>query len=183
MVYVPLNYLFRPGKKGGRKAPIAPQSKHTCYKLVKCIWWLVTDSGARAVAKLLVNEEQPKLSGPIPIIPSPIPPTPMETPSGSTTQNPPVFPQQYNAPTSSYQANATNNSSGYVDYTSDSSPYNQRKIPNSSGPSIPSSGGSAAFNSGGPSLAEEILSSLRSSTTTTRNADGLPSTMLWCAGT
>jgi len=120
-----------------------------------------------------VNEEQPN---PIPVIPSPIPPTPIQTPSGSTTQNPPVFPQQYTAPTSSYQA--TNNSSGYVDYTSDSSPYNQRRIPNSSGPSIPKSGGSAAFNSGGPSLAEEILSSLRSSTNTTRNADGLPSTML-----
>ena len=130
------------------------------------------------MAKTPGNEEQPKFPGPIPILPSPIPPTPIETPGGSQTQNPPVFPQQYKAPTSSYQANATSNSSSYMDYTSDSSPYNQRKVPNSSGPSIPNSGGASAFNSGAPSLAEEILSSLRSTATTTRNADGLPSTML-----
>jgi len=104
--------------------------------------------------------DQPKPPGPVPIIPSPIPPTPMEN------QNNASLPFPSAAYTSSHQSNA-NFSSGLMDFTNGASPYNPRKpkvLPNSTE---------------GPSLAEEILSNLRStSSTTIRKSDGLPSTML-----
>lgn len=104
------------------------------------------------------NTDQPKPTGPIPIIPSPIPPTPMESQNNV---------QQHPFPSAAYshQANANVNSSSSLttDYAKTGSSYSQRNpkvLPN---------------DTGGPSLAEEILSSLRSNN---KRPDGLPATML-----
>lgn len=96
--------------------------------------------------------------GPVPIIPSPIPPTPVEPPLNSAQQHP--FPSA----AYSHMSN-TNSSSGLTtDYSSSGSAYGQRNpkgLPNSTE---------------GPSLAEEILSNLRSKPN--KRPDGLPATML-----
>ena len=93
--------------------------------------------------------------GPVPIIPSPIPPTPVDTPQSNA---------QHPFPSAAYShLSNTNSASGITtDYSSSSSAYSQR---NPKGPSN---------NTEAPSLAQEILSNLRSN----KRSDGLPATML-----
>ena len=102
------------------------------------------------------NTDQPKATGPLPVIPSPIPPTPMESVNNV---------QQHPFPSAAYshQTNANSSSGLTTDYAKSGSSYSQRNpkmLPN---------------DTGGPSLAEEILSSLRSNN---KRPDGLPATML-----
>lgn len=101
------------------------------------------------------NTDQARPTGPVPVIPSPIPPTPMETPNNA----------QHPFPSAAYhhQTNTNSTSGLTTDYSNSSLYYGQRNpkvLPNSTE---------------GPSLAEEILSNLRS---TNKRSDGLPATML-----